>query len=197
MSKISARTSDAAMSEPWPPAFIRTAPPIEPGMPTAHSNPVRPAAAVLRARTGRATAEPAHTETPRISMSSASSARLIATPANPASAMRRLEPRPTTNTGRSYRLTTSATAWSCEIDAGDTKMAALPPTRYVVNVPSGSSTRQSEPRSAAARSRRSVDGHVEPTLSSVRRCCSSSGSDAMSPHPIEMHTSPARSSLAR
>ena len=30
------------MSEPCPPAFIRTAPPIEPGTPTAHSNPVRP-----------------------------------------------------------------------------------------------------------------------------------------------------------
>ena len=28
------------MSEPWPPAFIRTAPPTEPGTPTAHSNPV-------------------------------------------------------------------------------------------------------------------------------------------------------------
>ena len=30
------------MSEPWPPAFIRTAPPTEPGTPTAHSKPVRP-----------------------------------------------------------------------------------------------------------------------------------------------------------
>ena len=30
------------MSEPWPPAFILTAPPTEPGTPTAHSNPVRP-----------------------------------------------------------------------------------------------------------------------------------------------------------
>ena len=41
------------MSEPWPPAFMRTAPPIEPGTPTAHSKPVSPAAAVRRATTGR------------------------------------------------------------------------------------------------------------------------------------------------
>ena len=38
---------------------MRTAPPIEPGTPTAHSKPVSPAAAVRRASTGRATAEPA------------------------------------------------------------------------------------------------------------------------------------------
>ena len=37
------------MSEPCPPAFMRTAPPIEPGTPTAHSKPVSPAAAVRRA----------------------------------------------------------------------------------------------------------------------------------------------------
>ena len=49
------------MSEPWPPAFIRTAPPIEPGTPTAHSKPVSPAAAVRRASTGRATPPPAVT----------------------------------------------------------------------------------------------------------------------------------------
>ena len=50
------------MSEPWPPAFMRSAPPIEPGTPTAHSNPVRPAATVRRASTGSGTAEPAVTD---------------------------------------------------------------------------------------------------------------------------------------
>ena len=49
------------MSEPWPPAFIRTAPPTDPGTPTAHSKPVRPASTVWRASTGRATAAPAVT----------------------------------------------------------------------------------------------------------------------------------------
>ena len=46
-------TRDAAMSDPWPPAFMRTAPPIDPGTPTAHSKPVRPAATDWRATTGR------------------------------------------------------------------------------------------------------------------------------------------------
>ena len=39
-SNTSTSTRQAAMSEPWPPAFIRTAPPIDPGTPTAHSKPV-------------------------------------------------------------------------------------------------------------------------------------------------------------
>ena len=54
------------MSEPCPPAFIRTAPPTDPGTPTAHSNPLIPAAAVRRASTGRATPPPAVT-TPVVS----------------------------------------------------------------------------------------------------------------------------------
>ena len=53
-SNTSTSTRHAAMSEPCPPAFIRTAPPTEPGTPTAHSNPVSPAAAVRRASTGSA-----------------------------------------------------------------------------------------------------------------------------------------------
>ena len=57
------RSAIAAMSEPCPPAFMRTAPPIDPGTPTAHSNPVSPAAAVLRATTG--SAEPAEAVTHR------------------------------------------------------------------------------------------------------------------------------------
>ena len=54
----------AAMSEPCPPAFMRTAPPIDPGTPTAHSNPVRPALAVRRATTGSRAAAPARTGGP-------------------------------------------------------------------------------------------------------------------------------------
>ena len=46
------------MSEPWPPAFMRTAPPIEPGTPTAHSKPVSPAATVWRATTGQGRRRP-------------------------------------------------------------------------------------------------------------------------------------------
>lgn len=47
------------MSDPWPPTFMRTAPPMLPGTPTAHSNPVRPTATVRRATTGRLAA-PGH-----------------------------------------------------------------------------------------------------------------------------------------
>jgi hypothetical protein len=54
--------STASMSEPWPPAFIRTAPPTEPGMPTIHSRPVSPRAAVRRPSTGSSTAPPAVTD---------------------------------------------------------------------------------------------------------------------------------------
>ena len=52
------------MSEPWPPAFIRTAPPIEPGTPTAHSKPVSPALTLARATRGRKAAAPAVTAVP-------------------------------------------------------------------------------------------------------------------------------------
>ncbi len=47
------------MSDPWPPAFMRTAPPTDPGTPTAHDNPDHPASATRRARTGNASAAPA------------------------------------------------------------------------------------------------------------------------------------------
>ena len=49
------------MSEPWPPAFMRTAPPTEPGTPTAQDRPLHPASATRRASTGSATAAPART----------------------------------------------------------------------------------------------------------------------------------------
>ena len=41
-SSTSAVRSDEAVSSPWPPAFMRTAPPTEPGTPTAHSSPREP-----------------------------------------------------------------------------------------------------------------------------------------------------------
>ena len=50
------------MSEPWPPAFIRSAPPTDPGTPTPHSRPCSPAAADLRATTGSLAPAPARTD---------------------------------------------------------------------------------------------------------------------------------------
>ena len=49
------------MSEPCPPAFMRTAPPTDPGTPTAHESPDHPASATRRASTGRDNAAPART----------------------------------------------------------------------------------------------------------------------------------------
>ena len=50
----------AFISEPWPPAFILTAPPTVPGTPTAHSNPVRPFEEVDLATTGSFAAPPTY-----------------------------------------------------------------------------------------------------------------------------------------
>ena len=60
-SKTRAPRITSSVCAPWPPAFMRTAPPTEPGMPTKNSSPATPAAAVRRASTGRATAPPART----------------------------------------------------------------------------------------------------------------------------------------
>ena len=89
------------MSEPWPPAFIRTAPPIDPGTPTAHSKPVRPRAAHCRARTGNGTDDPARTTARSTSISNRSVSAVADTtiPGNPASATNTLEPRPRISTG--------------------------------------------------------------------------------------------------
>ena len=99
------------MSEPWPPAFIRTAPPTEPGTPTAHSSPWRPAAAVRRASTGRLTDAPAVTVVPSTTSSSKPPSGATTRPSKPPSATSRLEPRPstTTGTGRPSRARATAT----------------------------------------------------------------------------------------
>ena len=98
------------MSDPWPPAFIRTAPPTEPGTPTAHSRPVSPAATVRRARVGRATAPPARTSVPSTRQRPKPGPRWTTTPANPASATSRLEPFPSTSTAGRGRRRAPATA---------------------------------------------------------------------------------------
>ncbi len=89
------------MFEPWPPAFIRIAPPTEPGTPTAHSRPCRPAAAVRRASTGRLSAAPARTWLPSRCRASKPEPSEMARPGKPASATSRFDPRPSTSTGTS------------------------------------------------------------------------------------------------
>ena len=107
------------MSEPCPPAFMRTAPPTDPGTPTAHDSPDHPPSATRRASTGRATAAPARTApVPSLRSTSADpdpdptdpdpdwgsstpakpAPRCTTIPSNPSSATNRLEPRPRTKT---------------------------------------------------------------------------------------------------
>jgi hypothetical protein len=116
------------MSEPCPPAFIRTPPPTDPGTPTAHSKPARPAATVRRASTGSATAPPAVTTSSSIAMSDPIAESEIAMPLKPASATSRFDPRPTTSTGRSETRTAAAIRSRSAADRGRTNSAAEPPT---------------------------------------------------------------------
>ena len=123
------------MSDPWPPAFMRTAPPTEPGTPTAHSNPVSPASTVRRATTGSAAAPPARTRT-RPSGPGASTVTVVkpspscrTSPSNPASATSRLDPRPTTSTCGSLPASAAATAASSSPSATSRNQRAAPPTR--------------------------------------------------------------------
>ena len=208
-STTSTSTRQAAMSEPWPPAFIRTAPPIEPGTPTAHSNPVSPAAAVRRASTGSATPPPAVHDggSPRSGRTvrqidvaaelgdgdgDAGEARVgdeqvRAAPDDEHRQPRRRDgPRPRRPGRRASRARTNS--------------AAGPPTRYVVSGASGcdrvrdrrrGSRRRRRPPSRGPSGERRVVVPVTTTAGAPGGPSTSSGSVAMSPQPIEMHTSPA------
>ena len=145
-----------ATSLPWPPAFMRTAPPTEPGTPTPHSKPVSPRAALWRASTGSATAPPATTRgTAGFSgqvIFSANSPSTIASPANPSSATSRLLPRPITSTGTRCSRSALLTACKSSIEVASRKRLAGPPTLYVVNGASSTSRRTRGPSSTPTRS---------------------------------------------
>ena len=208
-------TSVAAMSEPCPPAFIRTAPPTDPGTPTAHSKPVRPAAAVRRATTGRLAAPPARTVVPSMSMLAKCSPSTTARPSNPASATSRFEPRPTTSTAHARWPSTAA--------------ATVAERRLVVHLDQQRGRAADpvgrEPASETSRPGQVAEQLARPELDApsrqlVRRCpittlpitrlpittlgrrwcnrsCTSSGSEVRSPAPRVRHRSPGRSSWPR
>ena len=154
---------------------MRTAPPIDPGTPTAHSKPVRPAAAVRRATTGSDTPPPAATghsvpgHSPPaaelvagITTSPSRAAIEIATPGKPSSLTSMFEPRPTTSTGMPVAERTSAIAARSSSPDTSTYSAARPPTRYVVIGASGTSCCRRSPRRSA-----SIDAAVASAASTI------------------------------
>ena len=194
------------MSEPWPPAFMRTRAadraghadrPLEPGEPGGGGPPGQ-----HRQGDGRRRRAPA---VPSMSIASRELAPSDDGDAGkPASATSRLEPRPTTSTGSADAARSPAATGAGRRPSRRGRTAPRgPPTRYVVTRPSGSShgDPRAAPRSAAARRRTALgerSAATSPrrvsTARSARRASTSSGSVAMSPQPIEMHTSPGRSS---
>ena len=105
-----ASRSTSAVCAPWPPAFMRTAPPTDAGdaRRRTRARRRRPPRCGGRAP-GSGTAPPGAGTTPRCRAGSTSScsnspASTSATPANPSSATSRFEPRPTTSSGTPGRL---------------------------------------------------------------------------------------------
>jgi hypothetical protein len=151
------RGGDAAMSDPCPPAFMRTAPPIEPGTPTAHSNPVTPAAAVRRASTGSGTPPPATTSR-AIGCVPCSRSTIVdvvrelgdrdGEAANPASATSMFEPRPITSTAHRWRSHLGDRRRDRRATAPRRTGPPHPPTRYVVSGASGTSRAARSPSAA-------------------------------------------------
>ena len=178
-----------------PPAFMRTAPPTLPGMPTKNSRPDRPAAAVRRASTGQRdrAARPAPCPAPVVEVDAARSRppSTTATPANPWSATRRFDPRPTTSTG-------GACSRDHPGDGGErverptrTSAATGPPRWYVVS--------DGERHVALDRARERALQFDRDRLAGVHRvhassASHSSGTVVRSPAPSVSTTSPGRAS---
>ena len=135
-------SSVAAMSEPWPPAFMRTAPPTEPGTPTAHSKPVSPAAACAGRRPGRlAGAAGRATRRCRRRRSSAKPLAEHDGQAGEAARRRRAGSSPcrrrATGDARLGHDRRGQREPAARRRRPSTNSAAGPPTRYVVSGPSG------------------------------------------------------------
>ena len=104
-----AETSTSVVSPPWAPAFIRSAPPIAPGMPRKKASPSSAASAAARATLTSGTAAPARTRCPASSVTAAKPRpSLTTTPGTPPSRRMTLEPRPSVVTGTAAGMRASA-----------------------------------------------------------------------------------------
>src|SRR5205085_149543 len=147
-----------ATSPPYAPAFMKSAPPTVPGMPSAYSRPANPRATASRASRPSWTAAPARTEAPpsRGSHSTRRNSRpsFTTSPRMPPSPMRMFEPPPS----RTIRVSASAArrrTWpSSSSVSGIVRTSAGPPMRNDVWRASGSAGRALPPRRARSASRR-------------------------------------------
>ena len=120
------------MSEPCPPAFMRTAPPIEPGTPTAHSNPVQPGGRGATGDDGQARrAAGARRCTPSTSIGGERRAQLHGDAGEARVGHEQVRSRcPITSTGSLAAAAAAATGAAGRSTASaTTKRAAGPPTR--------------------------------------------------------------------
>ena len=172
---------------------MRTPPPIEPGTPTAHSNPVSPADAVRRATTGMLAPPPARTVTPSMSMWANCSPRISAIPANPASAISRFDPLPITSTGTAVARTASPTTRQIVVGLGPHQQRGA-----AADAVRGELTDRFVPsRSGAQDLARQIERVGHAACPRRNRSCNSSGSEVRSPAPRVRHRSPGRSSDRR
>ena len=127
------------ISSPMAPAFIRSAPPTLPGMPSRNSSPARPrrfastATALRRAPAPQLRCSPATSMRPNCGCD-----RQITTPRNPPSLISRFEPRPRRRSRRFCSEQNLITAPSSSVETGSRYRSAGPPTRKVVRRASGS-----------------------------------------------------------
>ena len=188
-------SSHSLVQPPWAPAFITTAPPTVPGMPTAHSRPPRPARAARRARVG--IGSPAWASIRPVAPSSWlpwSRRWQRVRPARPWSLISRLEPAPITCRGRPWCRAQRARPITWSLASGSQNHWAAPPTFQVVKSakltavrsPGGSPAPSSASRAAvsmaqAARAR---------GLCRSSSCCKRFQSPLTSPAPMASTRSP-------
>src|SRR3954464_5527252 len=134
---------------PYAPPFMRSAPPIAPGMPRKNASPAMPASCAAFATRKSGAAVPARTRLPSTLMSLKPRPSRITTPGTPPSRTMRLEPRPMTVTGISRGRLASRYARSLS-SSGMNSACAGPPTRNQVSGASGSLASSRPRRSGSA-----------------------------------------------
>ena len=140
----------STISLPIAPAFIRNPPPMLPGIPSRNSIPARQLRLASAATFFIRAPAPQRMRSPSVSMATNGSPQSrTVSPRTPLSSTRKLEPSPSTVTGKLCSRQTRTSAASPSIVFGSAYQSAAPPARSVVFSPSGASFSTSVPSSAA------------------------------------------------